>query len=98
LALSILVLVLGALLYTRSRRGTVQTATLLFASTTSLFCALFNLAYFRGGLLGWLSTSTSWMGNVGWLLQLWGTMLALLITPQFVGPKLEQLVRRLAAK
>jgi hypothetical protein len=38
------------------------------------------------------------MGNVGWLLQLWGTMLALLIAPQFVGPKLEQLVRRLAAK
>jgi hypothetical protein len=98
LALSILVLLLGALLYTRSRRGTVQTATLLLALTTSFFCALLKQAYFRGGLLAGLSTSASWMGNVGWLMQLWGMLAVLVMAPQYAGPKLERLVRSLARR
>lgn len=98
LALATLPMVVGATLYSRSRGRAMQITVLLGAVSLSLVCALVNHAQFRGGLLGWKASSGSLLGDIDWLLGLWFGMLLLAATPQYAGPWLVSVVRRIAAR
>ncbi|MCL5995984.1 MAG: hypothetical protein M1546_08005 [Chloroflexi bacterium] len=85
LALSVVIMFLGALAHSRSRRRSVQMATLLAGMSLSLWMALLDQAYFKGGLVAWMTARSSWLVEIGWVVELWVDLVVLLLAPSFIG-------------
>lgn len=84
-AISVLLMVAGALAYVRSRQTVVQTTALLGGMSLSLWCALLDQAAFMGGLGPWVSSPGPWLAGIGWMLRLWASMTALIAAPFLIG-------------
>jgi hypothetical protein len=83
LAISVLFMVLGALTYTRIRELDWQIFALLAGMTLSLLPALLDLVANMGGITLWISDSGR-LGEIGWLIQLWLLMMALILSPVII--------------
>jgi hypothetical protein len=84
LAISALLMVCGALVYTRSRRRSFQIAALLCGFTLAFWPALLDRASFEGGL-------GPWLGTAGWMVELWVASSALMLAPLLLGYMLRTL-------
>jgi hypothetical protein len=81
LAVSVLVMVVFALIYCRSRQSTVQIAALLGGMSLSIWAAFLDEASFAGGLGDWIATPRPAAAETLWTLELWILWLALILAP-----------------
>ena len=81
-ALSVLLMILGALLYSRSRRQDRQFAALAGGVTLMLGPALLHQAYFQGS---WLASPNLWLADASWMSALWAFMIILLLLPMLAS-------------
>jgi len=81
LAISVLCMLIGALVYIRSRKPVIQMLALLGGMTFSIWPALLDQAFFNGGLWGWMSKPGTWSAASGWMFGLWGCGTVLLCGP-----------------
>jgi hypothetical protein len=81
-ALSVLLMILGALLYSRSRRQDRQFAALAGGVTLMLGPALLHQAYFQGS---WLAFPNLWLADASWMSALWAFMIILLLVPMLAS-------------
>lgn len=70
-ALSILVMVVCALLYSRSRDATLQVTILIAGLTFSIWCAWMDKISFVDGLANWIVVSSAGLASLAWLAILW---------------------------
>ncbi|HUM70164.1 MAG TPA: hypothetical protein PLK31_15135 [Chloroflexota bacterium] len=81
MALSLLLLVLGALVYGRCRRQQQQWVVLVTAVSITLLPSLLHQAAFYGGVWRWLADPSLWLAELSWTGLLWALMIILLLLP-----------------
>ena len=81
LALSVLMMVIGALLYCRSHTKTIQIAALVAGLTFSIWGALLDRISLADGLMNWISVSSQGSAANVWILELWVQWTILLLSP-----------------
>lgn len=97
LAASVLLMVVGAFAYVRSRRTVRQLIALLGGMSLSVWCAYLDRAAFVRGWGTWLSSPGLWIAEIGWTLRLWASMTAFILAPFLIGLALRALAPRHAA-
>jgi hypothetical protein len=75
LAVGVLLMVAGGLVYARSRRTARQSIALLGGTSLCFLCALLDHVHFVG----------SWIAESGWLIQLWASVSATMLVPILIG-------------
>lgn len=78
LAVSVLLMVAGALVYARSQRTAAQMTVLLGSTSLCFVCALLDHLHFAGGM-------GSWVAEGGWMLRLWSSVAGLMVAPILIG-------------
>jgi hypothetical protein len=81
MAISVLVMVVFALIYCRSRRRNLQIAALLGGTSLSIWAALLDKTFFAGGLPSWIAAPSPNAADIAWVLELWMLWVALILTP-----------------
>ena len=80
-ALSILVMVVCALLYSRSRDATLQVTILIAGLTFSIWCAWMDKISFVDGLANWIVVSSAGLASLAWLAILWLQWVVFILFP-----------------
>lgn len=78
LAFSLLIMWLGALLYSRSHHQKQQLAVLMSGVSLALGIVFLEQLYFQGA---WRNTPKLWLADLRWLSTLWSFMMTLLLLP-----------------
>jgi len=81
LALSVLMMVIGALFYCRSRAKTIQIGALVAGLTLSIWGALLDRIFFAEGLMNWISVSSRGSAGNIWILELWLQWMIIILSP-----------------
>jgi hypothetical protein len=81
LALAAIMMVVSALIYCRSRRGSQQIAALLGGMSISIWAAWLDEAYFAASLQNWIEAQRPTAVEITWILNLWLPWVALLLVP-----------------
>lgn len=81
LALSLLLMVLGVLVYGRCQRQQQQWMVLLTAVSVTLLPPLLHQAAFQGGVWRWLADPARWLADLSWIGVLWAFQITLLLLP-----------------
>jgi len=68
---AILVMLVCALIYCRSRDTTIRIATLLAGLSFSIWCAWLDNVSFAGGLMNWVTVTSSGLESILWMGVLW---------------------------
>lgn len=92
LALAVLVMVAGALFYTRSRQTLTQLGVLVGAMSLAIWAAWLDKLSFAGGLETWIMAPYPGTADLAWMGQLWLTWTFLILTPALLTT-LSQAVR-----
>ena len=79
LAISVMFMLAGAFAYIQSRRTVLQMSVLLGGMSLSFMCALSDQAYLISELDFWISSPSSWLAEIGWMLKLWVNVTALIL-------------------
>jgi hypothetical protein len=96
LAVSVLTMLVGALIYCRSRTERMQVLALLMGLTLSVECAWLDRISFANGLRNWIIVSSQANAGNLWLLTLWGQWMLLLLAPAILITLSRTLKLRLA--
>jgi hypothetical protein len=80
-ALAVLVMVAGALIYSRSRQRTIQIGALLSGMSLAIWASLLDKAAIAGSSGDWISRQYPGTAEVVWLLQLWVPWLIFILVP-----------------
>ena len=80
-AFSILVMVLGALIYSRSRDPAIQITILLAGLTFSIWGAWLDRVSFANGLLNWTTVTSTGLEAIAWMAVLWVQWSSLILLP-----------------
>ena len=80
-ALSALMMVMCALIYSRSRERALQITTLLAGLTFSICGAWMDKIHFAGGLMDWVTVPSAGIEEMFWLLRLWIQWGLLILSP-----------------
>jgi hypothetical protein len=81
LALAVLVMVAGALLYSRSRQTLTQLGVLVGAMSLAIWTAWLDKLSFAGGLENWIAAPYPGAADLAWTMQLWLTWTFLIVAP-----------------
>ncbi|MCC6606218.1 MAG: hypothetical protein IT327_23630 [Anaerolineae bacterium] len=92
LALAVLVMVAGALLYSRSRQTLTQLGVLVGAMSLAIWTAWLDKLSFAGGLENWIMAPYPGAAALAWTMQLWLTWTFLILAPALLTT-LSQAVR-----
>jgi len=82
-AFSILVMIVGALLYCRSRNATIQLTALLAGLTFSIWGAWLDQVSFADGLMNWITVTSSGLECILWMGVLWFHWTIFILLPVF---------------
>lgn len=85
LAISVLVMISGALAYCRSRQPAQQIAALLSGMSCSVWMVLLDQAFFEGGVRAWVSAPGFWSAELSWMLKVWASIAVLMMAPLAIG-------------
>ena len=83
-AFSVLMMVLGALVYIRSRAVPIQMTALFWGITLSILGAWLDKMYFSDGLINWVIVPSSRGADILWMLYLWLQWVFFLLLPVFL--------------
>ena len=78
---SVLVMVLGALIYSRSRDPAIQITILLAGLTFSIWGAWLDRVSFANGLLNWTTVTSTGLEAIAWMAVLWVQWSSLILLP-----------------
>lgn len=81
LALAVLVMVVGALLYSRSRQTLTQLGVLVGAMSLAICTAWLDKLSFASGLENWIVAPSPSAADLAWTMQLWLTWMFLIVAP-----------------
>lgn len=85
LALAILVMVAGALLYARSRQTLMQLGALVSAMSLAIWAAWLDKVSLAGGLENWIVAPYPGVAEMLWMVQLWFTWTFLILIPALLA-------------
>jgi hypothetical protein len=85
LAVSILLVIAGALIYCRSRQSAAQIGALLGGMSLAIWGAWLDKASFAGGVSTWIAAPRPGAGEIAWMLELWLLWVALLLAPALLS-------------
>jgi hypothetical protein len=85
MAVSVLVMIVCALIYCRSRQGTMQIAALLGGVSLSIWLALLDKVAFAGGVRDWIAAPRPRTAEITWMLELWIPWVVLILAPALLA-------------
>jgi hypothetical protein len=80
-AFSVLVMIVGALIYCRSREATMQINVLLAGLTFSIWGAWLDKVSLVDGLVNWTTVTASGIESLAWMAMLWIQWAVLILSP-----------------
>ena len=83
-AFSVLMMIVGALVYCRSREKTIQITALLIGVTFSIWGSWLDKISFSDGLMNWIVVSSQGIAGSLWIFKLWIQWMVLVLSPAFL--------------